>query len=124
MFNGASTFNQAIGNWNTSSVTTMQGMFNGASTFNQDIGNWNTSNVTTLVDMFRNATNFNQNIGNWDIHQATVGYRITTTYPYIDYSHIFSNTALSTFNYNAILGGRGQQNVLRSQEISASATYG
>ena len=30
-------FNQDIGDWTTSSVTTMQNMFNGATSFNQDI---------------------------------------------------------------------------------------
>jgi len=66
MFNGASTFNHDIGDWNTENVTLMEGMFLGASAFNQDIGGWNTSNVTNMRNMFREAVSFNQDIGSWD----------------------------------------------------------
>ena len=39
-------FNQPIGNWDTSSATTFLSIFEGASSFNQPIGNWDTSNTT------------------------------------------------------------------------------
>ena len=41
----------------------MNDMFNGATSFNQNIGNWNTSNVQNMFGMFAEATSFNQT--NW-----------------------------------------------------------
>jgi surface protein len=65
MLNAAS-FNQDIGNWNTSNVTNMQAMFYGASVFNQDIGNWDVSNVIHMSQMFYNAVAFNKDIRYWN----------------------------------------------------------
>jgi len=79
--NTASTFNlPAIGSWNTSNVTSMQGMFYNNSAFNQDISSWNTSKVTDMSYMFGTSADeaadglrsvFNQNINSWNTSSVT-----------------------------------------------------
>jgi surface protein len=67
-------FSHYIGNWDTSTVTTMRGMFTSALYFNSRIGDWNTSQVTAMDDMFQmndyyegsGRGRFNQPIGDWD----------------------------------------------------------
>ena len=64
-------FNQDISNWDVSNVTNMQSMFENNPYFNQDISNWNTSSVTNMSYMFYNANSFNQDIRNWDVSNVT-----------------------------------------------------
>lgn len=70
-FSGSRNFNQAIGNWDTSSVTSMGSMFNDSRAFNQDIGSWNTVLVTTMDFMFYRANDFNADIGLWNTSKVT-----------------------------------------------------
>jgi len=70
------TFNQDIGNWDVSNVTTMKYMFaarapGSAPIFNQDIGNWDVSNVTNMESMFQQNINFNQDITKWNLSKVT-----------------------------------------------------
>ena len=60
-------FNQDISNWDTSNVVNMYNAFQGASSFNQDISGWDTGKVTTMRQAFRRADRFNQDISGWVI---------------------------------------------------------
>ena len=73
----------AIGSWDTSQVTTMEGMFKqdmfipdedmfgNAIAFNQDISAWNTAEVTTMKRMFYNAAAFNGDVSAWNTAAVT-----------------------------------------------------
>ncbi len=63
------TFNEAIGAWDVSSVTTMEGMFGDAHAFNQRL-DWDVSSVTNMEYMFNSAYDFNQPL-EWDVSSVT-----------------------------------------------------
>ena len=66
MFWGAVSFNQPIGSWDVSKVTTMGSMFSGATVFNQNIGSWNVSNVTNFSKFMDSKTPANFSSTNLD----------------------------------------------------------
>ena len=74
LFLSNASFNDDIGNWDTSNVTLMGAMFKDASSFNQDISKWDVSNVTNMVGIFRGAQDFNnggQDLNDWDTSNVT-----------------------------------------------------
>ena len=74
LFLNNASFNDDIGNWDTSNVTAMGAMFRNASSFNQDISKWDVSNVTNMVGIFRGAQDFNnggQDLNDWDTSNVT-----------------------------------------------------
>ena len=71
MFEGATSFNQDLSNFDTSSVVFMNGMFYNAEAFNGDVSNFDTSSVTDMSSMFSGATSFNQDVSNFDTSSVT-----------------------------------------------------
>ena len=82
-----------IKNWNTGSATTMESMFYQTS-FNQPITGWNVSNVTNMVQMFQ-QTPFNYNINSWNVSKVT-------TMGSMFYSNTSFNQPLNNWSTSAV----------------------
>ena len=78
-------FNEDIGDWDTSGVTTMDHMFRSASAFDQDISAWDTSGVTSMIYMFIGASAFNQDLG-WCVDDG------------VDLDHAFHHTPCASMS--------------------------
>jgi len=66
------TFNEDIGYWDVSNVTTFQSMFQFNGTFNQDLSDWNvTSKATSIRGIFNHSGAVDQDLSGWDISQVS-----------------------------------------------------
>ena len=105
-FRGASTFNQPLNSWDVSNVTDMASMFGDASAFNQPLNSWNTSNASDMHEMFRDASIFDQNINSWNTASVT------------DMSHMFYNASL----FNQPIGSWDTSNVTNMEHMFYEAS--
>jgi len=82
MFQNQTSFNQEIGLWDVSKVTSMVSLLSTNATtvpflgvFNNggspSINNWNTSSVTIMTSLFTGQRLFNQPVGNWNTSNVT-----------------------------------------------------
>ena len=114
MFTEVPDFNQKIGTWDVSNVTTMYGMFDGAG-FNQDISNWDVSSVTNMGSMF-SYTMFNHDISNWDVSSVT---NMSYMFDGAGFNHDISNWDVSSVtNMNGIFAGTNFNGDISSWNVS------
>jgi len=107
--------------WNTSEVTNMTFMFGISSgrqgQFNQNIGNWNTSKLTTIATMFQNQPAFNQNISTKTVTVGASTYTAWDTLNVINMRYAFYNNLANTasqFNQNI-----GNWNTIKVTDMTA-----
>ena len=71
LFSDNPNFNQDLSLWMVDNVTNMAAMFFGATSFDGDISTWNTGMVELMSNMFNTASAFNQDISGWDTSMVT-----------------------------------------------------
>ena len=103
MFANATSFNSDLSDWDVRNVIEMRLMFNGATSFNRDLSDWNVAKVRQMGGMFWNATAFDQNLGNWDI-SSIEPFEVEASPP-LGIDSLFTNSGMSTFNYDSTLIG-------------------
>jgi surface protein len=93
----SSQFNQDIGNWNVSAVTTMQQMFNGAQSFNQDLSSWYIINVLNMNSMLDNTAistiNYDNLLIGWNDLATNIGLQPNVTFGVLGLTYTLLSTA-------------------------------
>ena len=133
MFDGAKAFNGWVDAWNMSNVTDASYMFAGATSFNRYVDGWPMVNARNLAHIFDGATNFSGYVPNWRPSKATdlsyafngvryfdqdiSNYDISNV---TDMTGIFTNSGLTTFNYDKILNAWSAMNVKRNVTLGAT----
>jgi len=129
MFDDAAEFNNggssSISGWNTSNVTSMRQMFIRYRDFNQPIGAWDVSKVTTFFRMFdqcQSNDQFNQDLGNWNINTG-VGVNVSMEEMFSDMDNFNNggNPSISGWNTSRVNNMRGmfQENTAFNQPIGS-----
>ena len=105
-------FNQPIGDWDTSGAIYFQGMFQYHSTFNQDLSKWNTSNGTNMNSMFR-GTNMQYALSSsYQNHPTRGEYIAWDTSNVTNMAFMFQNVASSISNgYNSDINNWNTSNL-------------
>jgi surface protein len=112
MFEGATSFNQPLNTWNTANLILTEKMFKGATAFNQPLNNWNMKRVDNANEMFLNATAFNQNLGSWQLEILSTA------------TQMFNGSALSCSNYSStLIGWASYANVGSNANFSTNKQY-
>lgn len=66
-FQGCTSFDGDLSNWNTSSIVDMSYTFKNATAFNGNVTTWDVSNATAIHATFSQATSFNQDLKDWEV---------------------------------------------------------
>ena len=108
---GAGLFNQDIGAWDVSKVTSFAAMFRFTALFNNggssNIQNWNVSSALNMSDMFSRANSFNQPLAGWE--RSTPG-NTSTLVNVTNMANMFSS-GNRTFSFNQPIGNWNVSNV-------------
>lgn len=67
----ASRFAGDVSGWDTSAVTTMQGIFAQGTANPSGLGAWDVSNVTNMAELAQYNGTFNQDLSSWDVSKVT-----------------------------------------------------
>ena len=64
---GCQGFDDDIGRWDVSGVTSLRSAFRGAAVFNQNLANWRVGKVVDMFGAFTGASDFDQNLAAWQV---------------------------------------------------------